>query len=230
MSAHQSNPLTAACPPTVEDLRRQGREPLDAIIASCLKDPGPTSFLDFEAALLGLLRSPGCLLIQLSLRARHGRIDPAAWQARGDRAADPAAGRTLETGCGPVTSVRAFLVPRRGGGPGVHPLDVAPGLTRDADTPLVIGWFCRLATRVSVRVFGGLGGMFPRLATPAGRPSTSRRMRNPAGSYRSSAVSPARRTALMSRAAKSAGVALPRRRSRNSMRRTPRRGRCGGRA
>jgi hypothetical protein len=43
-------------------------------------------------------------------------------------------------------------------------------------------------------------------------------------------VSPARRTARMSRAAKSAGVALPRRRSRNPMRRTPRRGRCGGRA
>lgn len=42
---------------------------------------------------------------------------------------------------------RAFLVPRPGGGPGVHPLDVALDLTRDTYTPLVIGWFCRLATR-----------------------------------------------------------------------------------
>jgi hypothetical protein len=154
----QSPPPVTTCSTISFWQRRQGREQLDAIIASCLKDPGPTSFLDFEAALLGLLRSLGCLLIQLSLRARHDRIDPAAWQARGDRAADPAAGRTLKTSCGPVTSVRAFLVPRRGGGPGVHPLDVALGLTRDADTPLVIVWFCRLATRVSVRVASGLGG------------------------------------------------------------------------
>ena len=87
------------------------------------------SFLDFETALLGLLRSLGCLLIQLFLRARHDRLDPTGWRARGYRVADPAAGRILKTSCGPVAYARAFLVPRHGGGPGVHPLDVAPGLT-----------------------------------------------------------------------------------------------------
>ena len=167
MSDRQGNPPTAACPPTVEDLHRQARERLDEIIAYCLKDQGPAPFLDFEAALLGLLRSLGCLLIQLFLRVHHDRADPAAWQARGYRVADPAAARTLKTSCGPVAYVRAFLVPRRGGGPGVHPLDVALGLTRDAYSPLVIGWFCRLATRVSFQVASRLGGMFLGAAPPA---------------------------------------------------------------
>ncbi|MBV8610772.1 MAG: hypothetical protein JO034_25355 [Singulisphaera sp.] len=167
MSDRQSNPPAADCPPTVEDLQRQARERLDEIIAYCLKDQGPAPFLAFEAALLGLLRSLGCLLMQLFLRARHDRTDLAAWQARGYRVADPAAGRTLKTSCGPVPYVRAFLLPRRGGGPGVHPLDVALGLTRDAYTPLVIGWFCRLATRVSFHVASELGGMFLGAAPPA---------------------------------------------------------------
>jgi hypothetical protein len=167
MSDPQSNPPAAACPPTVEDLRHQTRERLDEIIAYCVNDQGPASFLEFETALRGLLRSLGCLLIQLFLRARHDRLDPAAWRDRGYRTADPAAGRTLKTSCGPVAYVRTFLVPRHGGGPGVHPLDVALGLTRDAYSPLVIGWFCRLATRVSFQVASGLGGMFLGAAPPA---------------------------------------------------------------
>src|SRR3954447_26648084 len=122
MSDCQGNPPAAACPPTVEDLQGQIHERLEEIIAYCVKDRGPTPFLDFEAALLGLLRSLGCLLIQLFLRAHHDRHDPAAWQARGYRVADPVAGRTLKTSCGPVAYVRAFLVPRAGGGHGVHPL------------------------------------------------------------------------------------------------------------
>jgi hypothetical protein len=167
MSDCQRNPPASARPPTVEDLRRQTRERLDEILTYCVNDQGSASFLEFEATLLGLLRSLGCLLIQLFLRARHDRLDPAAWRARGYRVADPAAGRTLKTSCGPVASVRAFLVPRPGGGPGIHPLDVALGLSRDAYSPLVIGWFCRLATRVSFRVASGLGGMFLGAAPPA---------------------------------------------------------------
>src|SRR3954451_12436760 len=131
MSNRESNPPATDCPPTVEDLRHRAHERLDEILASCAQDQGPATFLEFETALLGLLRSLGCLLIQLFLRARHDRLDPAAWQAGGYRAADPAAGRTLKTSCGPVVYVRAFLVPRHGGH-GVHPLDVALGLTRDA--------------------------------------------------------------------------------------------------
>jgi hypothetical protein len=167
MSACQSNSPVVACPPTVDELQRQIHKRLDEIIAYCLNDQEPASFLEFETALLGLLRSLGGLLIQLFLRARHDRLDPAAWQARGYRVADPAAGRTLKTSCGLVAYVRAFLVPRYGGGPGVHPLDVALGLTRDAYSPLVIGWFCRLATRMSFQVASGLGGMFLGAAPPA---------------------------------------------------------------
>src|SRR5262249_32633500 len=117
--------------------------------------------------LLALLRSLGCLLIPLFLRARHDRLEPAAWKARGYRVADPAAGRTLKTSCGPVAYVRAFLVPRPGGGPGVHPPDVARGLPRDGFSPRLIGWFCRLATRVSFQVASDLGGMFLGAAPPA---------------------------------------------------------------
>jgi hypothetical protein len=167
MSAPQSNPPLAACPPTVDELQRQIHRRLDEIIASCVNDPAPASFLDFETALLGLLRSLGCLLIQLFLRARHDRLDPADWKARGYRVADPAAARTLKTSCGPVAYVRAFLAPRHGGGPGVHPLDVALGLTRDGFSPLIIGWFCRLATRVSFQVASDLGEMFLGAAPPA---------------------------------------------------------------
>src|SRR5207302_8853850 len=102
------------------------------------------------------------------LRARHDRLDPTTWtRTRGYRLADADAPRTLKTSCGPVTYSRAFLVPRRGGGPGVHPLDVELGLSRDAYSPLVIGWFCRLATRVSFRLASRLGGMFLGAAPPA---------------------------------------------------------------
>jgi hypothetical protein len=108
------------------------------------------------------------LLIQLFLQAHHRRLDLTPWtQARGYRVADDDAERTLKTSCGEVTYHRAYLLPRRGGGPGVHPLDVALGLTRDAYSPLIIGWFCRLATRVSFRLARGLGAMFLGTAPPA---------------------------------------------------------------
>jgi len=149
-------------------LRQRIHQRLDEIITGCLHDSGPTSFLDFEQTLLERLRSLGCLLIQLFLQARHARLDLTPWtQRRGYRVADPDAERTLKTSCGEVRYGRAFLVPRRGGGSGVHPLDVALGLTRDAYSPLVIGWFCRLATRVSFRLAHSLGKMFLGAAPPA---------------------------------------------------------------
>src|SRR3954453_6826882 len=168
MSTGQGSRPAAACPPSDEVLPQLIHQRLDEIIAFCRGDSGPTSFLDFERALLGLLRSLGCLLIQLFLQARHRRLDLTPWtQTRGYRVADDAAERTLKTSCGEVTYPRAYLLPRRGGGPGVHPLDIALGLTRDAYSPLVIGWFCRLATRVSFRLASGLGEMFLGAAPPA---------------------------------------------------------------
>src|SRR5947208_243500 len=168
MSAHQGNPPATACPPDLEPSRQQIHQRLDEIIAYCLQDPGPTSFLDFEKALLSLLQSLGCLLIQLFLQARHARLDLTTWtRARGYGVSEKDAERKLKTSCGEVTYQRAYLVPRPGGGPGVHPLDVALGLTRDGFSPLVIGWFCRLATRVSFRVASGLGEMFLGSAPPA---------------------------------------------------------------
>lgn len=168
MSTHQVSPAATACPPDVEVLRQRIHQRLDAIITDCLHDPGPRSFLDFEKMVLQRLRLLGCLLIQLFLQARHVRLDLTPWaQRRGYRVADPDAERTLKTSCGDVRYRRAHLIPRHGGGPGVHPLDVALGLTRDAYSPLVIGWFCRLATRVSFRLAHSLGGMFLGAAPPA---------------------------------------------------------------
>jgi hypothetical protein len=167
MSAHHVSPPAAACPPNLEELQQQIQHRLGEIIAYCLRDPGPTTFLDFETTLLGLLRSLGCLLIQLFLQAHHRRLDLTPWtQTRSYRVADDDAERTLKTSCGEVTYHRAYLLPRCGGGPGVHPLDVALGLTRDSYSPLVIGWFCRLATRVSFRLACDLGEMFLGAAPP----------------------------------------------------------------
>jgi len=168
MSDHQVNPPATACPPDLEPLRQQTHQRLDEIIAYCLQDPGPTSFLDFETTLLSLLQSLGCLLIQLFLQARHTRLDLTTWtRIRGYCISEKNAPRKLKTSCGEVTYERAYLVPRSGGGPGVHPLDVALGLTRDGFSPLLIGWFCRLATRVSFQVASGLGEMFLGSAPPA---------------------------------------------------------------
>ena len=161
MSAHHVNPPATECPPDLEALRQQIHQRIDEIIAYGLQDPGPTSFLDFEKTLLLLLQSLGCLLIQLFLQARHARLDLTTWtQARGYCLSEKNAERKLKTSCGEVTYQRAYLVPRSGGGSAVHPLDVALGLTRDGFSPLVIGWFCRLATRVSFHVASGFGEMF----------------------------------------------------------------------
>jgi len=168
MSLRHVSPPPAACPPTPDPSRQQLHQRLDQIIDFCLRDPAPASFLAFETALLDLLRSLGCLLIHLFLHTCHDRLEVTTWtQGRGYRMADDDAERTLKTSCGPVTYRRAFLVPRRGGGPGVHPLDVALGLSRDAYSPLVIGWFGRLATRVSFRLAHSLGAMFLGAAPPA---------------------------------------------------------------
>jgi hypothetical protein len=149
-------------------LCQQIHQRLDEIIAFCRHDAGPTSFLDFEKTLLSLLQSLGCLLIQLFLQARHARLDLTPWtETRGYRIWGKPVERTLKTSCGAVTYVRAYLVPRSGGGPGVHPLDVALGLTRDGYSPLIIGWSCRLATRVSFQIASGLGEMFLGSAPPS---------------------------------------------------------------
>src|SRR5437588_6661460 len=109
MSAHHVNPPATACPPDLEALRQQIHQRLDEIIAYCLKDPGPKSFLDFEKSLLLLLQSLGCLSIQLFLRARHARLDLTTWtRTRGYCTSEKNAPRTLKSSCGDVTYFRAY--------------------------------------------------------------------------------------------------------------------------
>ena len=158
MSAPQSIPALALST-AIEELRQQAHQRLDEIIASASGWTGPRlpRLRDGPAGAPAVAGMPADPALP---PARHDRLDPAAWQARGYRVATPppsgrsrpVAGRSPMSG---PSSCRG-----EGGGPGVHPLDVALGLTRDAYSPLVIGWFCRLATRVSFRVASGLGGMF----------------------------------------------------------------------
>src|SRR5438128_11002493 len=153
MSPSQPTATDRPCPPDADDLRRQLHQRLDAILDQGLDEQAPASFLALEQALLGGLRSLGQLLLALFLLRRHQRLSLAAWLQGGRyRSADGYAPRTLKTACGPVTSGRVYLTPPKGKGPGVHPLDVALGLSRDAFSPLVIGWFCRLATRLSYQL------------------------------------------------------------------------------
>ena len=48
MSAPHVSPPAAACPPNLDELQQQIHHRRGEIIAFCLRDPGPTTFLDFE--------------------------------------------------------------------------------------------------------------------------------------------------------------------------------------
>jgi hypothetical protein len=161
MSLPQPNDSTRPCPPTLDQLRRQLHQRLDQALDACPNDYPQASFLDFEKALLAHLSALGLLLIHLFLLVRHQRLDRAACDPHGRyRVADPYAPRRLNTSCGPLEYGRVYLIPRQGRGPGFHPLDAQLGLTRDAFSPLVVSWFCRLCTRLSFRLASELGGMF----------------------------------------------------------------------
>jgi hypothetical protein len=160
MSLPQATAPASGCPSAIAELRLQAHQRLDSLLDFCLAPELSGGFLAFEKALLGLLSCLGQILVQLFLRHRHEHLDLTAWLARGYRVSEADAPRTLKTTFGPVEYVRAYLVPTQGRGPGVHPLDAELGLTRDSFSPLVIGWFCRLATRLSFRLSSELGGMF----------------------------------------------------------------------
>jgi hypothetical protein len=118
------------------------------------------SFLVFEKRLLTLLPCLGQLLVQLFLLVRHQRLGLTSWLDKGYRLADDCAERTLRTTFGLVRYARAYLIPRKGPAPGVHPLDAELGLGRDSYSPLLVGWFCRLATRLSFGLSVEMGEMF----------------------------------------------------------------------
>lgn len=161
MSLPQPNDQTCSCPPSLDELRQQLHQRLDQAVDACLNDYPQASFLTFEKALLPHLSALGLLLMQFFLLVRHQRLDLTTCDPQGRyRVADDYATRNLSTACGELHYGRAYLIPRKGGGPGFHPLDAQLGLTRDSFSPLVISWFCRLSTRLSFRLTSELGGMF----------------------------------------------------------------------
>jgi len=161
MSPPQATPNSRPCPPSQEGLRRQLHQRLDLAIDACLGGHPRCSFLALEAALQGHLAALGLLLLQLFLLARHQALDLGPWKGRGLRVGDPYDERDLHTACGQLRYGRAYLIPQQGQpGNGVHPLDAELGLTRDCYSPRLIGWFCRLCTRVSFRCSAELGKMF----------------------------------------------------------------------
>jgi len=161
MSLPQANDPPRPCPASRDELRRQLHQRLDLALDACQNDHPHASILDFEKALRSHLSALGLLLMRLFLLARHQGLDLAACDPDGRyRVADAYAPRRLHTSWGQLQYGRAYLVPRRGNGPGFHPLDAQLGLTRDAFSPLVVSHFCRLCTRLSFRLASELGGMF----------------------------------------------------------------------
>jgi len=161
MSLPQANDQPRDCPPALDELRRQLHQRLEQAIDACQQGRPQASFLDFEKALLPHLSALGLLLMQLFLLVRHQRLDRTACDPEGRyRLGEEYATRGLNTSCGSLRYGRAYLIPRQGTGPGFHPLDSELGLTRDSFSPLIIGWFCRLSTRLSFRLTCELGGMF----------------------------------------------------------------------
>jgi len=161
MSLPQVNDHDRPCLPSVDALRQQLHLRLDQAIDACLNHYSKASFLDFEKALLAHLSALALLLMQLFLLVRHLLLDLAACDPQGHyRVGDEYATRSLHTTWGELRYGRAYLIPRKGGGPGFHPLDAQLGLTRDSFSPHVISCFCRLATRLSFRLASELGGMF----------------------------------------------------------------------
>jgi hypothetical protein len=161
MSLPQTTDPTRPCPPALDELRRQLHQRLDQAVDACQNDHPQASFLDFEKALQLHLSALGLLLMQLFLLVRHQHLDLTACDPKGRyRVADDYATRNLNTTCGELQYGRVYLIPRKGGGPGFHPLDAQLGLTRDSFSPLVVSRFCRLCTRLSFRLASELGGMF----------------------------------------------------------------------
>jgi hypothetical protein len=164
MSLSQPNDNPPSCPELpldVDDLRRHSHLLLDHILDSCNHGFLTASFFDFEKALLAQLHALGLLLMRLFLLARHLRLDLQACDPQQHyRLANAFAPRDLDTSCGLLRYGRAYLIPRKGQGSGWHPLDAQLGLTRDGFSPLLVCWFCRLATRLSFRLACEMGGMF----------------------------------------------------------------------
>lgn len=160
MSLLQTTDQPLECLPSVDELRRHLHESLDRAIDACQHEYPQASFFDFEKALLPHLSTLGLLLMRLFLLVRHQRLDLTACDPEGRyRLGDEYATRDLNTSCGLLRYGRAYLILRKGKGPGFHPLDGELGLTRDSFSPLIIGWFCRLSTRLSFRLASELGGM-----------------------------------------------------------------------
>lgn len=158
MNHPQPTPPDANRPPDPDDLRREAHRSLDDLL-DFAQAAQPCSLLQFEADLRLRVFALGLLALRLFFLALHARLDLAPWRDRGYRVADPYATRDLDTSLGTLTFGRAYLKPARGDGPGVHPVDVAAGLSRDLHSPFLIGWFARLSARLSFRLASTLGGL-----------------------------------------------------------------------
>ena len=137
-------------PAPADPLVQQLHDTLDRAIPYCTHDCRTASFFAFEQGLWPCVAALGCLLVRLFLRHRHQHLDLNPWLAGGRyRRKEPAAQRCLRTRYGPVRYARAYLIPRRGQRPGIHPLDIVLGLTRDGFSPGLLQFVSRLATRLS---------------------------------------------------------------------------------
>jgi hypothetical protein len=158
MSHSQATVSAPDCPAALQELRQQARQYLEELLEFCTAQQ-PRSYLEFEKALLVRLFALGVILVRLFLLAQHQRLDYTSWLQRGYRKGDDYARRSFKSIFGVLEYGRVYLLPPKGKKGGVHPLDVQLGLSRDSHSPLLIGWFTRLATRLSYRLAAQMGGM-----------------------------------------------------------------------
>jgi hypothetical protein len=146
----QLSPCSPSRPAPCHALVRDLHATLDRAICLCTRDCGTCSFFAFEQRLWPLVALLGRLLVRLFLLSRHQRLDLTPWLADGRyRHKEPTPTRRLRTRYGSVSYARAYLIPRGGKRPGIHPLDIVLGLTRDGFSPWLIQFVTRLATRLS---------------------------------------------------------------------------------
>ena len=167
MSSDQSNPPVAACPPTLDEMRRRPMSGSTRPSPTPRVSQGPASFLEFESP-AGLLAvagrpadpalPPGAVIIG-STRGlgRDPRLSHGGPRRR-RHPQDQLRVARLCPGVPRAAARRRARCPRPGRGAGADPRRLQPSGHR---------WFCRLATRVSFQVASGSGRCSSGAAPPA---------------------------------------------------------------
>lgn len=135
-------------PARSEQIKAVIHEKIEDLFAFACRTDDSRRFDEVERSLVGLIFALARLFLAYFCACREERSEKEIerWQSRGYRARKPER-KYLSTYFGRVTFWRTYV--RQPGGIGLHPLDVALGLTADGFTLLVMQTCARLSTLVS---------------------------------------------------------------------------------